>query len=90
MEKFRIFVKKYENMNKKYIISGIEFEVSDEKIEYGDFFVDIKNDGTAESYIHQLINGHDYIFNSVDVITLDKSEFEWNKNETTYKKIINI
>ena len=33
-------------MNKKYIISGIEFEVSDEKIEYGDFFVDIKSDET--------------------------------------------
>lgn len=77
-------------MNKKYIISGVEFEVSDEKIEYGDFFVDIKKDGSAEPYIHQLINGHDYIFNGIDVVTLDRDEFEWNKKETTYKKIINI
>ena len=77
-------------MNKKYTISNIEFEVSDEKIKHGDFFLDIKQDGTAEPYIHQLIGSRDYIFNGIDVITLNNSEFEWNKNETTYKKIINI
>ena len=77
-------------MNKKYIISGTEFEVSDEKIEYGDFFVDIKPDGTVEKYIHQLVNGHDYILNGINVVTLDKSEFEWNKEITIYKKIINL
>lgn len=77
-------------MNKKYIISGVEFEVSDEKIEYGDFFVDIKTDGTVEKYIHQLVNGHDYILNGINVVTLDKSEFEWNKEMIIYKKIINL
>jgi hypothetical protein len=77
-------------MNKKYIISGSEFETSDDEIEYGDFFVDIKSNGTVEPYIHQLIGSRDYILNGIDVITLNRSEFEWNKDMANYKKIINL
>jgi hypothetical protein len=77
-------------MNNSYIVSGTKFEISDEIIEYGDFFLDIKKDGSTEPYIHQLINGYDYIFNGIDVITLNKNEFDWNKKMIIYKKIINI
>lgn len=78
-------------MNNSYIVSGTKFEVSDEIIENGDFFVDIKQDGTAEPYIHQLIDDmQDYKFNGIDVVTLNHSDFEYNKKEITYKKIMNI
>src|ERR1035437_5730740 len=75
--------------------SKIEFTICDDDIEEGDYFADIKKDGTPENFIHILMDDdidtdtNDYFDTAlgVDVIPLTFSEYEWNKEGTTYKKI---
>ncbi len=74
-------------------IKSIEFEISDDEIKVGDFFIDIKPDGTVEPFIHELLDEYDdakdYTLKSgIDVIVLDKGDYEWNSKMSDYKKII--
>ena|ERR1019366_1047376 len=75
----------------------IEFTISDDDIEGGDFFVDMKDPihGGASEFIHVLIDDDDYEGNGdyfskdlgVDVIPMRKRDYEYNKEDATYKKI---
>lgn len=68
-------------------ISNIIFTISDEEILDGDFFVDLSNiDG---KYIHVLSEyGTDHLWNGIDIVVLNKREFDWNKKMYNYKKIV--
>lgn len=68
-------------------IGNLDLVFSDEEIKEGDFFIDIK-DGKFESHIHQYHNTmKNYVLNGVDVITVNKIEFE---NDNNHKRIINL
>lgn len=69
----------------EYKIGNLDLIVSDEKIEYGNFFIVLKENGNIEPYIYQLSSMPNFKLNNVKIVTINKLEL--NKN---YKKIINL
>jgi len=67
------------------IINNIIFTISDDEIMDGDFFVDLSDN----KYIHILSeDGIDHLWNGIDIIVLNHSDFNWNKKMSNYKKIV--
>lgn len=73
----------------------IEFSISDDEIVEGDYFVEIKKDGTPENFIHLLIDDDDdtdrsdsfSIHLGVEVVPFTQDEYDNNSEMCTYKKI---
>jgi len=78
-----------ENLNISDIIKRLHTD--DSEITFGDYFLEvgdynfihilIEDDGDYEDY--QLPNG-------IEVVPLTKSDFEWNRRDTEYRRIINV
>lgn len=67
-----------------------ELDLSDDDIGDGDFFMYINDDGTFTDYIHLLSDDHemeDHVWKGIDVIVMNKRDYDWNKKSETYKKI---
>jgi len=87
----RIYIDGYELTPAK-----IEFSISDDEIKEGDYFVEIKKDGTPENFIHLLIDDDDDtdrgdFFSThlgVEVVPFTKDEYDNNSEMVVYKKIV--
>ena len=68
-----------------------KLQIDDSEIKFGDYFLEVGE----YKFIHILIeNDDDYIDsilpNGIEVIPLTKSDFDWNKEISEYKRIVNI
>ncbi len=83
----------FEQHSSELNISDIikRLQTDDSEIAFGDYFLEvgdynfihilIEDDGDYEDY--QLPNG-------IKVVPLTKSDFEWNRRDTEYRRIINV
>lgn len=63
----------------------------DNSIEAGDYFLDTEEN----RFIHLLVENDDdrgdfILPNGIEVITLNKRAFEWNRETVNYKRITNV
>lgn len=72
----------------------IELSISDDEIGEGDYFVEIKKDGTPGDFIHLLIDdddtdGSDFFDKhlGVEVVPFTQDEYDNNSEMCIYKKI---
>ncbi len=78
-----------EKLNISDVIKCLETDNSE--ITFGDYFLEVGD----YNFIHKLIEDDDdyedyNLPNGIEVIPLTKSDFEWNKKRSKYRRIINV
>ena len=78
-----------ENLNISDVIKRLQTD--DSEITFGDFFLEVGE----YNFIHILIEDdgdyEDYkLPNGIEVVPLTKSDFDWNKRDTQYRRIVNV
>lgn len=66
-------------------------QTDDSEITFGDYFLEVGE----WRFIHQLVEGDDdyedyKLPNGIEVVPLNKSDFDWNKRDTQYRRIVNV
>jgi len=78
-----------ENLNISDVIKRLDTD--DSEITFGDYFLEVGD----YNFIHILIEDDDdygayKLSNGIEVVPLKKSDFDWNSEDTEYRRIVNV
>jgi len=82
-----------QHTDKNLNISGVikHLQTDDSEITFGDYFLEVGE----YNFIHILIEDdgdyEDYTLpNGIEIVPLTKSDFDWNKKMSEYRRIVNV
>ena len=76
-----------ENLNISDVIKRLQTD--DSEITFGDYFLEVGE----YNFIHILVENDDDDYqlpNGIEVVPLNKSDFEWNKKMSEYRRIVDV
>lgn len=86
-------IQTFEQYSSELNISDVikRLQTDDSEITFGDYFMEVGE----YNFIHVLIKDdddyNDYeLPNGIEVVPLTESDFEWNKKDTEYRRIVNV
>jgi hypothetical protein len=86
-------IQTFEQHSSELNISDVikRLDKDDSEIKFGDYFLEVGE----YNFIHILIEDdgdyEDYTLpNGIEVVPLNKSDFEWNSKDTDYRRIVNV